>query len=519
MRILKSNPILTILNSYLVDNPEPSTISYLWNFGSLLGLSLVAQIITGILLAMHYAGTAELAFNSVEHIMRDVNDGWLLRMSHANMASFFFIAVYLHISRGLYYGSYRSPRVGVWVIGTIIFFLMMATAFLGYVLPYGQMSLWGATVITNLLSAIPWLGKSLVEFVWGGLFKMWTIEEHNIYYINIIYIIIILFFAGISCMCGYFIEYVFSYYIKYVKKSIMLRQSAEVQKLEYSKNLSTFQRLEPGNFIYPYLVGLIEGDGWFSISKKGKYLVFEFGIELSIRDVQLIYKIKNLLSVGTVFFRKIELNKELNDITGINEIVLDSKKKNKRENVIFRIRNKSHLKEIIIPIFDKYPFLTNKQYDFLRFRTTLLSNIIYSKDLLPYTRSDNPINRVESILNVSYFIPWLIGFIEAESSFSVYKSAKSSSNIASFEITQTKGKFIILAIKKYLNLVPNVTVDITENYKIKVSSVRGIENIIKFMDRAPIKLLGYKKLQYKIFLKKLRKIPRYYKKINIPSGY
>ena len=143
MRILKTSPVLTIFNSYLVDSPQPSTISYLWNFGSLLGLSLVTQIVTGILLAMHYAGTAELAFNSVEHIMRDVNDGWLLRYTHANMASFFFIAVYLHIARGLYYGSYRSPRIGVWVIGTIIFFLMMATAFLGYVLPYGQMSLWG----------------------------------------------------------------------------------------------------------------------------------------------------------------------------------------------------------------------------------------------------------------------------------------------------------------------------------------------------------------------------------------
>jgi ubiquinol-cytochrome c reductase cytochrome b subunit len=168
MRILKTNPVLTIFNSYLVDSPQPSSISYLYNFGSLLGLSLVVQIITGIFLAMHFAGTAELAFSSAEHIMRDVNDGWLLRYTHGNMASFFFVAVYLHIARGLYYGSYRSPRIGVWVIGTIIFFLMMATAFLGYVLPYGQMSLWGATVITNLLSAIPWLGKSLVEFVWGG---------------------------------------------------------------------------------------------------------------------------------------------------------------------------------------------------------------------------------------------------------------------------------------------------------------------------------------------------------------
>lgn len=126
MRIFKTNPILTIVNSYLVDSPQPSTLSYLWNFGSLLGLSLVAQIVTGILLAMHYQGSALDAFQSVEHIMRDVNDGWVLRYSHANMASFFFIAVYLHISRGLYYGSYRSPRIGAWVIGTIIFFLMMA---------------------------------------------------------------------------------------------------------------------------------------------------------------------------------------------------------------------------------------------------------------------------------------------------------------------------------------------------------------------------------------------------------
>jgi ubiquinol-cytochrome c reductase cytochrome b subunit len=126
MRILKTNPVLTIFNSYLVDSPQPSSISYLYNFGSLLGLSLVVQIITGIFLAMHFAGTAELAFSSAEHIMRDVNDGWLLRYTHANMASFFFVAVYLHIARGLYYGSYRSPRIGVWVIGTIIFFLMMA---------------------------------------------------------------------------------------------------------------------------------------------------------------------------------------------------------------------------------------------------------------------------------------------------------------------------------------------------------------------------------------------------------
>jgi ubiquinol-cytochrome c reductase cytochrome b subunit len=127
MRILKKNVLLTIVNSYLVDSPQPSTLSYLWNFGSLLGLCLVSQIVSGILLAMHYQGSASYAFLSVEHIMRDVNDGWLIRIIHANIASFFFLCVYAHISRGLYYSSYRSPRIGVWVIGTIIFFLMMAT--------------------------------------------------------------------------------------------------------------------------------------------------------------------------------------------------------------------------------------------------------------------------------------------------------------------------------------------------------------------------------------------------------
>jgi len=168
MRLLKSHPILSLVNSYLVDSPQPANLSYLWNFGSLLGLCLIIQILTGIFLAMHYTPNVDLAFISVEHIMRDVNMGWAIRYTHANTASFFFIFVYLHIARGLYYGSYRSPRVLPWSIGVIILVVMMATAFLGYVLPYGQMSLWGATVITNLLSAIPWIGQSFVEFVWGG---------------------------------------------------------------------------------------------------------------------------------------------------------------------------------------------------------------------------------------------------------------------------------------------------------------------------------------------------------------
>jgi ubiquinol-cytochrome c reductase cytochrome b subunit len=168
MRILKNHSILRLLNSYVIDASQPSNLSYLWNFGSLLLLCLIIQIATGVILAMHYNGNIIEAFNSIEHIMRDVNNGWLIRYLHANTASAFFFLVYLHIGRGIYYGSYKNPRSIVWVIGTIIFIVMMATAFLGYVLPYGQMSLWGATVITNLMSAIPWLGKEIVEFIWGG---------------------------------------------------------------------------------------------------------------------------------------------------------------------------------------------------------------------------------------------------------------------------------------------------------------------------------------------------------------
>jgi ubiquinol-cytochrome c reductase cytochrome b subunit len=168
MRIFKSHPLLKIVNSYTIDSPQPSNLSYLWNFGSLLAFCLIIQIVTGVTLGMHYTPTVLEAFDSVEHIMRDVNNGWLIRYLHSNTASAFFFLVYLHIGRGLYYGSYKAPRTLVWVIGTVIFILMMATAFLGYVLPYGQMSLWGATVITNLMSAIPWVGQDIVEFIWGG---------------------------------------------------------------------------------------------------------------------------------------------------------------------------------------------------------------------------------------------------------------------------------------------------------------------------------------------------------------
>jgi ubiquinol-cytochrome c reductase cytochrome b subunit len=161
-------PIFSTLKHTLVDYPTPRNLNYWWNFGSLAGIFLLIQIITGIVLAMHYTPTVEGAFASIEHIMRDVNYGWLIRYIHMNGASFFFIVVYIHIFRGLYYGSYKSPREVLWWLGLVILLLMMATAFMGYVLPWGQMSFWGATVITNLFSAVPVVGTAVVEWLWGG---------------------------------------------------------------------------------------------------------------------------------------------------------------------------------------------------------------------------------------------------------------------------------------------------------------------------------------------------------------
>lgn len=160
------HPILRIANNALVDLPAPRNISSWWNFGSLLGLCLIIQILTGLFLAIHYTADINLAFNRVNHICRDVNYGWLLRTLHANGASFFFICIYLHVGRGIYYGSYLFTPT--WLVGVVILFLVIGTAFIGYVLPWGQISFWGATVITNLLSAIPYLGIDLVQWVWGG---------------------------------------------------------------------------------------------------------------------------------------------------------------------------------------------------------------------------------------------------------------------------------------------------------------------------------------------------------------
>nr|AFB20038.1 cytochrome b [Sinosuthora webbiana] len=166
LNLRKNHPILKIVNDALIDLPTPSNISSWWNFGSLLGMCLITQIVTGLLLAMHYTADTSLAFSSVAHMCRDVQFGWLIRNLHANGASFFFICIYLHIGRGFYYGSYLNKET--WNVGVLLLLALMATAFVGYVLPWGQMSFWGATVITNLFSAIPYIGQTLVEWAWGG---------------------------------------------------------------------------------------------------------------------------------------------------------------------------------------------------------------------------------------------------------------------------------------------------------------------------------------------------------------
>ncbi len=161
-------PIVGLMHGSFIAYPTPRNLNYWWTFGAILSMMLVVQLITGIVLAMHYTPHVDMAFNSVEHIMRDVNWGWMIRYMHANGASMFFIAVYIHIFRGLYYGSYKEPREVLWILGVVIFLLMMATAFMGYVLPWGQMSLWGAIVITNLFSAIPIVGEAITTWLWGG---------------------------------------------------------------------------------------------------------------------------------------------------------------------------------------------------------------------------------------------------------------------------------------------------------------------------------------------------------------
>lgn len=300
-----------------------------------------------------------------------------------------------------------------------------------------------------------------------------------------------------------------------MKKPTTWGTSAVVKNYSSGIDFEATQRLNAGDLRFAYLVGLIEGDGWFSVTKNGEYIKYEFGIELDIRDVQLLYKVKEILGVG----------------------IIDIRERNNQKMVSYRIRNKSHLKSVVLPIFDKYPMFSNKQYDYLMFKELLLSDLKHSKspaaeryltrargargakDLNKYIRPIQPLNTVEMILKKSYFKPWLIGFIEAEGCFSIYKPVKDDSKVASFDISQTNGSILIEAIRTELSLTPKVSKDKTHNFKLKVSSVRAVENVVKYMQNSPLKLMGHKKLQYLLWLKELRTISRYTKKFNIPNEY
>lgn len=257
-----------------------------------------------------------------------------------------------------------------------------------------------------------------------------------------------------------------------VKKLKSWGQSAGVRCIS---TIEASQRLNAENLIYAYMVGLFEGDGYFTVTKKGQYFQCELGIELEVKDVQLIYKIKELLGVGVVGFRE---------------------RKN-TSMVYLRVRRKDHLINYILPIFDKYPLFSNKQLEYLRLRNILLSNAIYYVDIPEYTRPVQPVNPIESIINAPYFSAWLVGFIEAEACFSTYKLIKQGDySVASFEISQTNSEMLISAIRRYLCLTPQVHKDKTNSFKLKVTSVRSIDNVISFLKKAPVKLMGNKKLQF-----------------------
>lgn len=494
------NAILTVAYNHLVAYPTPLNFNYLNGSGSLAGVCLVIQIISGVLLAMHYIPSGDLAFMSVEHIMRDVNFGWLLRYTHANGSSMFFLCIYIHIARGLYYGSFVRPRHFTWISGVVIFILLMAVAFLGYVLPWGQMSFWAATVITNLFSAIPLIGPSIVEWLWGAF----SVDSPAVLGCEIE--LKILLCAETPYLKAEYEMALSLFCLLSVKKSAVQGQSAGVRRF-FGKlspaSVNALQRLHAGDLIFSYFVGFIEGDGYFTITKNGKYIKWEFGVELSSRDLQLIYKIKTLLGAGVVDFRV----------------------QKGSEKVSFRIRDKYTLINLIFPIFDKYPMFTNKVYDYLRFKEQLLSGKFLHAELPTYTRPTLPLNSVELILSSLYFDSWLIGFIEAEGCFSIYQPTNSTSKVGSFDISQTGAENIILAIRHFLYFTSfessksHIYLDKTGNYKLKLSGVQHIEKTIEFMQRTPIKLLGYKRLQYLKWLSELRQIPRYATKITIPTRY
>ena len=467
MRLFKSQSFLRLVNSYLIDNPEPANISYLWNFGSLLGTCLVIQILTGVFLAMHYTPHVDLAFNSVEHIMRDVNAGYILRYTHANVVSFFFMFVYVHIARGLFYSSYKAPRTMVWTIGVIIFIVMMATAFLGYVLPYGQMSLWGATVITNLLSAIPYFGQDLVESNYNFATENLTIFGNEVI-MNTAQTVL----PTVGLVSSHAL-----------KKGRQLR----LDKNEYL--------LIPYQFI-SFLVGLIDGDGYIQITKTTKgFISIKLVIGLSLEDLSTLEYIHSVLKLGKITIYRDHQNPNCKLII-----------------------NKTDLQEVLFPLLIHHNifFLTitrRKQFNLAMhiFKNNIKSfynipsvNDIYSPFNLPDIASD--------YLNLSFFRNWLVGFTNAEGSFFINKN-----NDGCFQLKQRIHVQLFEAFKLLFETKRNIGIEKDRYAQFTVSSKTDIQKVINFFSFLGLHpLIGLKSIQYFKWLNDLKNRCRY-KNLNFPN--
>lgn len=452
MRILKQNPVLRLVNSYIVDSPQPTNISYLWNFGSLLALCLGLQIVTGIFLAMHYTPNTDLAFNSVEHIMRDVDFGWAIRYTHANVASFFFIFVYSHIARGLYYNSYKSPRVAPWSIGVIILVLMIATAFLGYCLVYGQMSLWGATVITNLLSAIPWIGKDFVEFEFLNYFSTATIFNSLMSFS-----LITIGAVNIRALRG--------------------QKSRTPSDKEYTKNI-------PYSFLAMF-AGLVDGDGYISITNTNGYIRMQLIIALNMRDVGMLNYIQSVLGVGRVN------TYPANDTAKLTI-------------------SKTDLQEIIFPLLIHHNifFLTNTriaQYELAIF--ILQSNLIMFSAIPTVNLIPQQIFLPTTTLGyyqLPFFLNWVVGFTISEGSF----MEKNNGDFI-FSLVQRPHTLLFEAFKIVFDSTRKI--EVQPNYtRFVVSSKKDIQSVVNFFSFSDLHpLMGYKLIQYNYWIKGLKQSSRY----------
>lgn len=461
MRLLKSHPILRLANSYLVDSPQPINLSYLWNFGSLLAICLIIQIVTGVTLAMHYNPSVAEAFNSVEHIMRDVNNGWLIRYLHSNTASAFFFIVYLHIGRGMYYGSYRAPRTLVWTIGTVIFILMMATAFLGYVLPYGQMSLWGATVITNLMSAIPWVGQDIVES------KNFTENHTTVYYLSSLLPTI----GTVSTNA--------------LKKG---NKNVRINKEEY---LSI-----PPSFL-SFLTGLIDGDGYIQITKTTKgFIAIKLIISIHLKDISTLEYIHSVLNIGKIAVYK-----------------------DNKSPTCKLIINKTDLQEILFPLLLYYNifFLTETRNNQFNTAMVILDKNIKNFDLIPDINNvpkiiNLPVNAADYV-NLSFFKNWIVGFTMAEGSFFI-----KSNNDGCFQLKQRIHTGLFESFKLVFDT--NRKIDIENNMynQFSVSSKTDIQTVINFFSFSGLhSLIGLKGISYTKWLNDLRNSNRY-GNLNFPSN-